>query len=239
MPTWRTRTPARHQPPDRAGLQRARPLSLGIYPAHDARLQTLQLDAGSPSRHSGFEAWAAEVGSQPPLSPVRDELSTSFAQWRSQLLLAHALTLAARKRPMAFIAPSSATPAPALASLPGSRARWAYHQPLLCRSLTGVPPGVQLRWHPLRLRPAANSARAWKRRREPALPKLRPVRAETGLRLGLDALRDHLQSERLGHLDDVRHDLSRRRTGANGVDEGRSIFQGNPAPTAPRWERLE
>jgi AraC-like DNA-binding protein len=34
----------------------------------------------------------------------RDELGTSFGQWRQQVLLARALTLAARKRPMSEIA---------------------------------------------------------------------------------------------------------------------------------------
>ena len=48
----------------------------------------------------------AEAGASPrTLSRLfREQLGTSFAQWRSQLLLAHALTLAARGRPMSHIA---------------------------------------------------------------------------------------------------------------------------------------
>jgi AraC-like DNA-binding protein len=90
-----------------AELQRARPLALGVALPRDARLRRL-CDAmlREPGRHAGLDAWAAEVGASPrTLSRLfREQLGTSFAQWRSQLLLAHALTLAARKRPMSHIA---------------------------------------------------------------------------------------------------------------------------------------
>lgn len=88
-------------------LQRARPLSLGIALPRDARLRKLcEAMLEAPSRQDSFEAWAAEVGASPrTLSRLfREELGTSFAQWRSQMLLAHALTLAARRRPMSHIA---------------------------------------------------------------------------------------------------------------------------------------
>ncbi|MFG6489324.1 AraC family transcriptional regulator [Roseateles sp. BYS78W] len=88
-------------------LQRARPLALGVALPQDARLRRLckaMLD--EPGRHTGLDEWAREAGASPrTLSRLfREQLGTSFAQWRSQLLLAHALTLAARGRPMSHIA---------------------------------------------------------------------------------------------------------------------------------------
>jgi AraC-like DNA-binding protein/mannose-6-phosphate isomerase-like protein (cupin superfamily) len=88
-------------------LQRARPLGLGVALPRDARLRRLcEAMLREPTRLASFEACAAEVGASPrTLSRLfRDELGTSFAQWRSQLLLAHAVTLAARRRPMSHIA---------------------------------------------------------------------------------------------------------------------------------------
>lgn len=88
-------------------LQRARPLALGVALPQDARLRRLcEAMLREPGRHAGLEDWAAEAGASPrTLSRLfREQLGTSFAQWRSQLLLAHALTLAARGRPMSHIA---------------------------------------------------------------------------------------------------------------------------------------
>lgn len=88
-------------------LKRAKPLSLGIALPRDARLRRLcQAMLDAPERQQSLEAWAAEAGaSARTVSRLfREELGTSFAQWRSQVLLAHALTLAARARPMAHIA---------------------------------------------------------------------------------------------------------------------------------------
>lgn len=88
-------------------LQRARPLALGVALPQEARLRRLcEAMLREPGRHAGLEEWATEVGASPrTLSRLfREQLGTSFAQWRSQLLLAHALTLAARGRPMSHIA---------------------------------------------------------------------------------------------------------------------------------------
>ena len=88
-------------------LQRARPLALGVALPQDARLRCLcEAMLREPGRHAGLDEWAAEAGASPrTLSRLfREQLGTSFAQWRSQLLLAHALTLAARGRPMSLIA---------------------------------------------------------------------------------------------------------------------------------------
>lgn len=88
-------------------LARAKPLSLGVALPRDARLRRLcqsMLDA--PERQQSLDAWAAEVGASPRTVArlFREQLGTSFNQWRSQVLLAHALTLAARRRPMSHIA---------------------------------------------------------------------------------------------------------------------------------------
>ncbi len=88
-------------------LQRARPLALGVALPQDGRLRRLcEAMLREPGRHAGLDEWAAEAGASPrTLSRLfREQLGTSFAQWRSQLLLAHALTLAARGRPMSHIA---------------------------------------------------------------------------------------------------------------------------------------
>jgi AraC-like DNA-binding protein len=88
-------------------LRRARPLALGVALPRDARLRRLcEAMLQEPGRHAGLDEWAAEAGASPrTLSRLfREQLGTSFAQWRSQLLLAHALTLAARGRPMSYIA---------------------------------------------------------------------------------------------------------------------------------------
>jgi AraC-like DNA-binding protein len=88
-------------------LSRARALRLGVELPQDKRLRRLceaMLDA--PGRHTSLEAWSAEVGaSARTVSRLfREELGSSYAQWRSQVLLAHALSMAARRRPMSHIA---------------------------------------------------------------------------------------------------------------------------------------
>ncbi|MDM4765803.1 helix-turn-helix transcriptional regulator [Pelomonas sp. SE-A7] len=88
-------------------LRRARPLSLGVALPSDARLRKLcEAMLAAPARHQSLEAWAAEVGASARTVTrlFREQLGTSFNQWRSQVLLAHALTLAARRRPMSHIA---------------------------------------------------------------------------------------------------------------------------------------
>lgn len=88
-------------------LGQARTLRLGIELPQDKRLRRLcetMLDA--PGRFTRLESWAAEVGaSSRTISRLfRDELGTSYARWRSQVLLAHALSMAARQQPMSHIA---------------------------------------------------------------------------------------------------------------------------------------
>lgn len=88
-------------------LRRAQPLPLGVALPQDKRLRHLceaVLDA--PTRHATLQAWAAESGASARTVArlFRDELGTSFVQWRHQVLLARALALAARGKPMSHIA---------------------------------------------------------------------------------------------------------------------------------------
>ena len=88
-------------------LRRARPVPLGIALPRDKRLRALceaVLDA--PTRHATLDGWAFDAGASPRTVArlFRSELQTSFGQWRQQVLLARAVTLAARKLPMANIA---------------------------------------------------------------------------------------------------------------------------------------
>lgn len=88
-------------------LRRAAPIKLGIERPSDRRLRAL-CDAviESPTRWATLEDWARGTGASPRTLArlFRSELGTSFAQWRQQVLLAHALSLAARRMPMASIA---------------------------------------------------------------------------------------------------------------------------------------
>jgi len=88
-------------------LTRARTLRLGVELPRDARLKKLcEAMLMQPGRHASLEAWSAAAALSPrTISRLfRDELGTSFAQWRSQVLLAHALSMAARRKPMSHIA---------------------------------------------------------------------------------------------------------------------------------------
>ena len=88
-------------------LRRARPVPLGIDLPRDKRLRTLcEAVLDDPTRHTTLDGWARDAGASPRTVArlFRSELRTSFAQWRQQVLLARAVTLAARKMPMASIA---------------------------------------------------------------------------------------------------------------------------------------
>lgn len=88
-------------------LARARALPLGLPLPADGRLRRLcEVMLEQPLRHPDIAGWAAEAATSPrTLSRwFRDELGTSYAHWRQQLLLARALQLAARKQPMQLIA---------------------------------------------------------------------------------------------------------------------------------------
>jgi AraC-like DNA-binding protein len=88
-------------------LRRARSLQLGLPMPGTGRLRRLcETMLDQPLRHADIDGWAGEAATSPrTLSRwFRDELGTSYGQWRQQLLLAQALSMAARKQPMRLIA---------------------------------------------------------------------------------------------------------------------------------------
>ena len=88
-------------------LRRARPVPLGVALPSDKRLRTLcEAVLDEPGRHATLAGWARACGASPRTVArlFRSELCSSFVQWRQQVLLARAVTLAARKLPMASIA---------------------------------------------------------------------------------------------------------------------------------------
>jgi AraC-like DNA-binding protein len=88
-------------------LRRARPLPLGVGLPADKRLRSLcEAVLDDPARHGTLQGWAGEAGAsvRTVARLFRQELGTTFAEWRQQVLLAKALSMAARKRPMAHIA---------------------------------------------------------------------------------------------------------------------------------------
>ena len=88
-------------------LRRAAPVRLGIELPHDKRLRALcEAVLQQPARHATLEGWARETAASPRTVArlFRQQLDTSFGPWRQQVLLAHALRLAAQGRPMGLIA---------------------------------------------------------------------------------------------------------------------------------------
>ena len=88
-------------------LLQARPVPLGLALPGERRLRRLcEQMLTQPGRHADLEGWAAEVAASPRTLArlFREHLGTTFGQWRQQLLLAQALTLAARGRPVHLIA---------------------------------------------------------------------------------------------------------------------------------------
>lgn len=88
-------------------LRRAKPVRLGVALPADKRLRSLcEAVLDDPVRHTTLDAWARDAGASPRTVArlFRQELDTTFVQWRHQVLLAKALALAARKLPMGTIA---------------------------------------------------------------------------------------------------------------------------------------
>ncbi len=88
-------------------LRRAAPVRLGIELPQDKRLRALcEAVLADPSRHARLGGWAAEAGASTRTVArlFRQQLDTSFGPWRQQVLLAHAMTLAAQGKPMGVIA---------------------------------------------------------------------------------------------------------------------------------------
>jgi AraC-like DNA-binding protein len=88
-------------------LLRAQPVPLGVDLPQDKRLRSLcEAVLDDPARWQTLEEWARDAGASPRTAArlFRSELGTTFVQWRQQVLLARALTLAARRMPMTQIA---------------------------------------------------------------------------------------------------------------------------------------
>jgi AraC-like DNA-binding protein/quercetin dioxygenase-like cupin family protein len=88
-------------------LRRARPVRLGVDLPADKRLRTLcEAVLDDPTRHATLDGWARDTGASPRTVArlFRQQLGTTFVEWRQQVLLAKALSMAARKQPMGVIA---------------------------------------------------------------------------------------------------------------------------------------
>ncbi|UXH79939.1 AraC family transcriptional regulator [Roseateles amylovorans] len=88
-------------------IRRARSLRLGVDLPTDKRLRRLcEAVLADPQREASLDDWAAQVGaSARTVSRLfRQELGSTYAQWRQQALLAEALRLAAHGKPMGLIA---------------------------------------------------------------------------------------------------------------------------------------
>ena len=88
-------------------LARAAPVKLGVDLPHDKRLRHLcEAVLADPTRHGTLDAWARDTGASPRTVArlFRQELSTTFTQWRQQVILAKAVALAAGRMPMGQIA---------------------------------------------------------------------------------------------------------------------------------------
>jgi AraC-like DNA-binding protein len=88
------------------------PLGVPLPPAHtgDKRLRALcESVLRAPAERATLAQWAADVGaSERTMARLfRDELGTSYQQWRQQAVLAHALPLLARGLPIGHVAAAS------------------------------------------------------------------------------------------------------------------------------------
>ena len=88
-------------------VRRAQPVRMGVDLPQDKRLRNLcEAVIADPTRHETLEQWARDTGASPRTVArlFRDELGSTFTQWRQQVVLAKALSLAASRMPMAKIA---------------------------------------------------------------------------------------------------------------------------------------
>lgn len=88
-------------------LAHAHPVRLGVDLPHDKRLRALcESVLEDPARWATLDDAARHAGASARTIArlFRAELDTTFVQWRQQVLLARALSMAARKLPMSTIA---------------------------------------------------------------------------------------------------------------------------------------
>ncbi|CAB5680246.1 HTH-type transcriptional repressor of iron proteins A [Delftia tsuruhatensis] len=88
-------------------LRHAREVNLGVDMPRDKRLRMLcEAVVADPTQHGSLAAWAADTGASPRTVArlFQQELGCSFTAWRQQVVLAHAVSLAARGLPIQQIA---------------------------------------------------------------------------------------------------------------------------------------
>jgi AraC-like DNA-binding protein/quercetin dioxygenase-like cupin family protein len=88
-------------------LRRAPPIPLGVALPQDKRLLALcEAVLENPAGAADLPEWARRTGASPRTIArlFRSELGTTFGQWRQQVMLAKAVTLAAQNKPMRVIA---------------------------------------------------------------------------------------------------------------------------------------
>jgi AraC-like DNA-binding protein/quercetin dioxygenase-like cupin family protein len=111
-------------------LRRARAVRLGVQLPRDKRLRHLcEAVLADPTRHETLEAWARDTGASPRTVArlFRQELGSTFTQWRQQVVLAKAVSLAAARVPMGRIAAELGYSASAFSAM--------------VRRTVGMPPG--------------------------------------------------------------------------------------------------
>ena len=88
-------------------LARAAAVKLGVDLPQDKRLRHLcEAVLSDPTRHDTLADWAQDTGASPRTVArlFRAELGSTFTQWRQQVILAKAVSLAASRMPMGQIA---------------------------------------------------------------------------------------------------------------------------------------
>lgn len=88
-------------------LRHAREVNLGVDMPQDKRLRMLcEAVVADPTQHASLAAWAADTGASPRTVArlFQQELGCNFTAWRQQVVLAHAVSLAARNLPIQQIA---------------------------------------------------------------------------------------------------------------------------------------
>ena len=88
-------------------LARANAVKLGVDLPHDKRLRHLcEAVLADPTRHETLAAWARDTGASPRTVArlFRQELGSTFTQWRQQVILAKAVSLAVGRMPVGQIA---------------------------------------------------------------------------------------------------------------------------------------
>lgn len=91
----------------RGELARAAAVKLGVDLPQDKRLRHLcEAVLADPTRHDTLADWAQDTGASPRTVArlFRSELGSTFTQWRQQVILAKAVSLAAGRMPMGQIA---------------------------------------------------------------------------------------------------------------------------------------